>query len=278
MARLEGKVAVVTGAASGIGRETARLFVREGAKVVLADIQDAHGEKLAEELGPDSTFLHTDVSREEDVAAAVGLAVEKFGRLDCMFNNAGIPGHTALIEDTDIEAARQSIDVLLISVFIGMKHAVKVMKPQGSGSIISTASVAGLGVGYGGNVYSSCKAAIIHLTRTVANEVGESGVRVNCIAPGGIPTAIFGRAMGMDQAAAEGIVPMLKAGMSKGQPIQRSGDPADIAEAALWLASGTSGFVTGQCLVVDGGLTTGRLHSERMAAMQQSAPPAGAPA
>jgi NAD(P)-dependent dehydrogenase (short-subunit alcohol dehydrogenase family) len=276
MARLEGKVAVVTGAASGIGAATARLFVSEGASVVLADIQDAHGQKIVDELGANATYLHTDVTNEADVAAAVQLAVDKYGRIDCMFNNAGIPGHTALIEDTDYEAAKQTVDVLLMSVFLGMKHAVKVMKAQGSGSIISTASVAGIGVGYGGNVYSACKAAIIHLTRCVANEVGESNVRVNAIAPGGIPTAIFGKAMGMDQDAAEGVAKMMAAGMDKAQPIPRAGDAADIAEAALWLASDASSFVTAECIVVDGGLTTGRLMSERMAAMQAMG--AGAPA
>ncbi len=268
MARLEGKVAVVTGAASGIGRETARLFVREGASVVLADIQAAHGQRVADELGTAATFIRTDVTREEDIAAAVQLAVEKYGRLDCMFNNAGAGGHTALIEDTDFEATRQTLDLLLVSVFMGMKHAVKVMKPQGSGSIISTASVAGQGVGYGGNVYSACKAAIIHLTRCVANEIGESNVRVNCIAPGGIPTAIFGRGMGMDQDAADNMAIMMAAGMAKAQPIPRAGDSADIAEAALWLASDASGFVTGQCLAIDGGLTTGKLFSQRMAELQ----------
>ncbi|MGH8430952.1 MAG: glucose 1-dehydrogenase, partial [Solimonas sp.] len=256
MTRLEGKVAVVTGAASGIGAATARLFVAEGASVVLADIQDAHGQKIADELGPTATYIHVDVTNEAGVEAAIKLAVEKYGRIDCMFNNAGIPGHTALIEDTDYEAAKQTVDVLLMSVFLGMKHAVKVMKPQGHGSIISTASVAGIGVGYGGNVYSACKAAIIHLTRCVANEVGESNIRVNSIAPGGIPTAIFGKAMGLDQDAAEGVAKMMAAGMDKAQPIPRAGDAADIAEAALWLASDASSFVTAECIVVDGGLTT----------------------
>jgi len=272
MGRLEGKVAVITGAASGIGAQTARLFVSEGAKVVLADVQDALGEKLAEELGPDATFQRCDVAVENDVRAAVERAVEKFGRLDCMFNNAGFGGAAGLIEETDFEAARGTIDVLLTGVLMGMKHAVPVMKKQGSGSIINTGSVAGLGVGYGGNVYSACKAAVIHLTKCVANEVGESNVRVNAIAPGGIPTAIFGRAFGMDQAGAESIIPMLQAGMAKAQPIPRAGSTGDIAEAVLWLASDASSFVSGQCLAVDGAMLTGRLFSERMAAMQGAAP------
>jgi NAD(P)-dependent dehydrogenase (short-subunit alcohol dehydrogenase family) len=149
MERLDGKVAVITGAASGIDAETARLFVSEGASIVLADIQDVRGEKLVEELGSRATFVHTDVTREEGIAAAVARAVEKYGRLDCMFNNAGAGGHSVLIEDTEFEATKQTIDLLLVSVFMGMKHATRVMKPQGSGSIVSTASVAGLGVGYG---------------------------------------------------------------------------------------------------------------------------------
>lgn len=265
MARLEGKVAVITGAASGIGEGTARLFVAEGAKVVLADIQDARGEKLAEELGAAASFIHTDVAIEDDIARAVGHAVDKFGRLDVMYNNAGFGGVSAPIGETDIAAARATIDVLLTAIVAGMKHAANAMRPQGSGSIISTASVAGIGIGYGPHVYTACKAAVIHLTRSVANELGEDGIRVNCIAPGAIPTAIFGRGMGLDQDAAEALVPMIAAGMAKAQPIQRAGAPADVAEAALWLASDASTFVTGQCIAVDGGLTTGKLWSQKVA-------------
>lgn len=262
--RLEGQVAVITGAASGIGEGTARLFASEGARVVIADIQDSRGEKLAEELGPRTSFWHTDVTHEDDIRGAINHAVEKFGRLDIMYNNAGFGGVSGPIETTDVEALRNTVDVLLNAIVIGMKHATPIFKAQHSGNIISTASVAGIGVGFGGHVYSACKAAIIQLTRSVANELGEDGIRVNCIAPGAIPTAIFGRAFGMDQDGAESIIPMLAAGMATGQPIQRTGSPRDIAEAALWLASDASSFVTGHCLLVDGGLTTGKLWSERM--------------
>lgn len=265
MKRLEGKVAVITGAASGIGYATAKLFIEEGACVVLADIQQERGERLAGELGPNAAFHHTDVSKEEDIAGAVDLAVSRFGRLDVMFNNAGFGGESSPIADTNADGLRNTVDVLLNAVVLGMKHATRVMRPQGSGSIISTASVAGIGVGYGGHIYSACKAAIIHLTRSVANEVGEDGIRVNAVAPGGIPTAIFGRGMGLGQEQAEAIIPMLEMGMAKSQPIQRSGQPVDIAEAVLWLASDLASFVTAQTLAVDGGLTTGKLWSQKLA-------------
>jgi NAD(P)-dependent dehydrogenase (short-subunit alcohol dehydrogenase family) len=165
------------------------------------------------------------------------------------------------------------VDLLLGGVMFGMKHAVPVMKAQKSGSIINTASIAGLGVGYGGTMYSACKAAVIHVTKVVANEIGEDNIRVNAIAPGAIPTAIFGRAGGMDQDGAEALIPMLKMGFAKAQPIPRSGEAEDIARAALWLASDASSFVTGVTLPVEGGMTTGKLFSQRMAELQAAAPP-----
>src|SRR5689334_2967447 len=158
MARLDGKVAVVTGAASGIGEGAARLFAAEGARVVLADVQDARCERLVEELGPSTSAWHTDVTQESDIAGAVGHAVEKFGRLDVMFNNAGIGGVGGPIETTDAAALRQTVDVLFIGVVLGMKHAAPIMKAQRSGSIISTASIAGIMPSISAHVYSACKA------------------------------------------------------------------------------------------------------------------------
>lgn len=272
--QLEGKVAVVTGAASGIGAAASRLFIAEGAKVVLADIQDERGASMVEELGPNATYQHTDVTDDEQIGAAVNLAVEKFGRLDVMFNNAGRGHPETLIEDLTPALFHDVLDLLLGGVAFGMKHAVPVMKRQKSGSIINTASVAGLGVGYGGTLYSAAKAAVIHMTRVIANEVGEENIRVNAIAPGAIPTAIFGRVGGMTQEQAEGLIPMLQMGFAKAQPIPRSGDANDVANAALWLASDASSFVTGVCIPVEGGMTTGRLFSQRMAELQAMAPPA----
>ena len=263
MGRLDGKTALVTGGASGIGEATVRLFAGEGARVVIADIQDERGRRLAGELGgARSAYQRCDVSREADVQAAVAQAVERFGRLDCIFNNAGYAGIGGGIEDTPVEKFDETMGVLLRGVFLGMKHAAPVMKRQGAGSIISTASVAGLRTGYGPHVYSTAKAAVIHLTRSVAMELGEHGVRVNCICPGGIATPIFGKAFGMDAEAADQAVTVMKSALSQFQPIRRSGLPDDIAQAALWLASDDSTFVNGHALVVDGGLTGGRQWSE----------------
>jgi len=257
MGKLDGKVAVITGGASGIGKATVRLFIEQGACVVIADIQDDKGKHLAEQLGSDAIYLRTDVSQEPDVKAAIDKTVEKFHRLDCIFNNAGSGGVQGMIEDIPVEGFDETIGVLVRGVFLGMKHAAPVMKQQGSGSIISTASVAGLRTGYGPHIYSTAKAAIIQLTRSVAMELGESGVRVNCICPGGIATAIFGRGFGLSPEEADKTIEVVKNQFVDLQPIRRSGVPEDIAKAALWLASDDSSFVNGHALVVDGGLIGG---------------------
>ena len=273
MSRLPGKVALITGGASGIGEGTVRLFAREGASVLIADIQDDQGARLAAELGAPVAYVHTDVSREADVQGAVAEAVRRFGRLDCIFNNAGFGGVGGRIEAIDIAGFDQTIGVLLRGVLLGMKHAAPVMKRQGGGSIISTASVAGLTAGFGPHVYSAAKAAVIQLTKTVAMELGEHNIRVNCICPGGIATPIFGKGLGMSAEQAEAIVPLMKGVLENLQPIKRAGVPDDIANAVLWLASDDATFVNGHALVVDGGLTGGRSWSEsqfRRAALRQA--------
>jgi NAD(P)-dependent dehydrogenase (short-subunit alcohol dehydrogenase family) len=262
MSRLPGKVALITGGASGIGEATVRLFVAEGASVVVADIQDERGRRLAGELGDRAAYARTDVSREADVQAAVAETVQRFGRLDCIFNNAGYGGVGGRVEAISIEGFDETIGVLLRGVLLGMKHAAPVMKRQGGGSIISTASVAGLRSGFGPHVYSAAKAAVIQLTRTVAMELGEHNVRVNCICPGGIATPIFGKGLGLSAERADEIVPLMKGVLENVQPIKRAGLPEDIAQAALWLASDDSTFVNGEALVVDGGLSGGHSWSE----------------
>jgi NAD(P)-dependent dehydrogenase (short-subunit alcohol dehydrogenase family) len=262
MTRLQDKVAIVTGAASGIGEAIARRLVADGAQVIVGDVQDARGQALMTELGDAASYRHCDVAREPDVRALVSHAAERFGRLDVLVNNAGIPGPGGPIQDVDADAFDVAIGVLLRSVFLGIKHAAPLMKRQGSGSIVSTASVAGMRTGFGPHVYSAAKAAVIHLTHSVAMELGESGVRVNCICPGGIATPIFGKGYGLTTEAADRSVPLMKQALSQLQPLQRAGLPEDIANAVAWLASDESSFVNGHALVVDGGLIGGRLWSE----------------
>ena len=262
MSRLAGKVALVTGGGSGIGEATVRLFMAEGASVVIADIQDDRALRMVGELGARAAYVHTDVRREADVQAAVAETVRQFGRLDCIVNNAGHGGVGGRIAEIPVEGFDETLAVLLRGVFLGMKHAAPVMKAQGGGSIISTASVAGMITGLGPHVYSVAKAAVIHLTRSVAMELGEHNVRVNCICPGAIATPIFGKGLGLSDERAEEIVPLMKGVLENLQPIRRAGLPDDIAQAALWLASDDSTFVNGHALVVDGGLTGGRSWSE----------------
>lgn len=264
MGKLTGKVAIITGAASGIGADTVRLFVEEGARVLLVDIQDEKGHQLAGELGGSAEYLHTDVSQDTDIKTMITHAIDSFGRLDCLFNNAGIVGDGGSIRTIPAESFDQTIGVLLRGVFLGMKYAARVMKQKGTGSIISTSSIAGLRTGYGPHIYSAAKAAVIHLTRSVAMELGEHGIRVNCICPGFIATPIIGRSFGLSSEAADKTVDRLHPVLITEQPLPHVGLPKDIAQAALWLASDESSFVTGHALVVDGGLIGGRTWADRL--------------
>jgi NAD(P)-dependent dehydrogenase (short-subunit alcohol dehydrogenase family) len=258
MSRLEGKVAVVTGGCSGIGRATVERFVEEGARVVVGDVQKEKGAELPEALGDRVTYVHTDVAREADVKGLIGLAASRFGRLDCLFNNAGFPGVAGEIHELDMgEPYERSIGVLLNGVVAGMKHAAPIMRAQRSGSIISTASVAGLTAGYGAHVYSALKAAVINLTRSVAAELGPYNVRVNAICPGGIATPIHLHALEAPPEQADSLLEKIRPVLAAAQPLPRNGEPADIANAALFLASDESSFVSGQALVVDGALLVG---------------------
>lgn len=268
MGRLSGKVAIITGGASGIGRGTVELFVKEGASVVAADLQDDKGARLVEDLGSEVSYVRTDVSNEEDIKAMIAHALDKFGRLDCLFNNAGVPGVGGPIADTPCEEFDTVMAVVLRGVFLGIKHAAPTMCRQRSGSIISTASVAGIRIGFGPHIYSAAKAAVIQLTKSTARELGESNVRVNCICPGGIATPIFGKSFGLATHVADQTVEPMKTILETMQPIPRAGVPSDIAQAALWLASEDFSFVTGHELVVDGGVTLGRKWSESLARRQ----------
>jgi NAD(P)-dependent dehydrogenase (short-subunit alcohol dehydrogenase family) len=264
MGRLNGKVAVITGATSGIGLRTAEMFVAEGARIVIAGRRAAEGEALAERLGADCIFLRTDVTVDAEMRALIGLAVEKFGRLDCLFNNAGGPAQVGGIEGLEADRFDAAIAVLLRSVMLGMKYAAPHMKKQGSGSIINNGSVAGRLAGYSSSlVYGAAKAAVIHLTKCVAMELGESGIRVNSISPGLIATGIFGKALGLSTEDAEKTPEAIRDAYATAQPIPRAGMTDDIAYAAVFLASDESGFINGHDLVIDGAITGGRNWSQQ---------------
>ncbi|MEO1060320.1 MAG: glucose 1-dehydrogenase [Actinomycetota bacterium] len=252
--RLDGKVAAITGAASGLGEATARRFVEEGATVLVADIQDARGTEVADALGPAATYHRCDVTREEDVAGLVDAAVSEHGRLDVMFNNAGIVGAIGPIDETPVEEWDLTTAVLLRSVFLGCKHAARVMKPQGSGVILSTSSIAGVQGGLGPHAYAAAKHAVIGLTKNVAAELGAWGVRACGIAPGKHVTPMNADVMFGDPGATDRAEERFR----RMTPlVERPGLADDIANAAVYLASDEAGFVSGTTLVVDGGLTTG---------------------
>lgn len=264
MGKLDGKVAIITGAASGIGEQGAKLFVENGASVVIADIDGSRGPALAREIGEESSlFVQTDVSDESQVQAAISLTIERFGRLDCLWNNAGAPVQSPSgIAAIPLELYEGVMDKSLRGVFLGIKFAAPIMKEQGFGSIINTASIAGIRTGFATHVYSAAKAAIIQLTQSVAMELGESGIRVNCICPGGVATPFLAKALGLSGEDADRFTEQSKQYLATGQPLKRACLPEDVALAALWLASDAASFVNGHSLIVDGGASCGRMWPE----------------
>ncbi|MGC9158348.1 MAG: SDR family NAD(P)-dependent oxidoreductase [Terracidiphilus sp.] len=264
MGRLEGKIVIITGGASGIGEAAVRKFAAAGARVVIADLQEEKGKRLAESLGEGAIFQKTDVSQESDVQQLVEVAVQRFGGLDCLYNNAGFGSGYKPVTETPVEEFDAQVAVLLRGTFLGMKHAAAWMKRQKSGTIVNTSSVAGIAGGYANHVYSAAKAGVISLTRTAALELGESGIRVNCICPGSIVTPIFLRGIPLAEAEMEPALATVGAKMTH-NPLGRSGTPEDVADVALWLASEDSAYVTGQAVVVDGGLTSGVMWSDMQA-------------
>jgi NAD(P)-dependent dehydrogenase (short-subunit alcohol dehydrogenase family) len=256
--RLSGKKAVVTGGASGIGRAIVEHFVEEGAKVVIADIQDDLGAALANRLAG-VVFQRTDVTCEAEVEAVVARAVAEFGSLDVMVNNAGGIGARGSILEVTGEGFDRTMTLLLKSVVFGIKHAGRVMAKQKRGAIISTASIAGLQPGSGPHLYATAKAAVVFLTKSAALELGEKNVRVNCLCPGGVATPMVLGMLGVGDEA----LPGLRDAMSKTQPIRRPGDALDVARAAAWLACDESDYVTGQAIAVDGGEGTGTTWSRQ---------------
>lgn len=259
--RMDGKVALITGAASGIGLATVELFIAEGARVVAADIQDEKGRLLEQRFAGALRYIHCDVTREADIAAAVALAVAAFGGLNILFNNAGISDLTYDITAITEEAWDRIFAILVRGPMLGIKHAAPVMITGGGGSIINTSSIAALQAGYGPIAYSSAKAAVLHLSRVAAAQLSPQKVRVNAICPGLIATSIFGTALGLPREASDQLAAMVVESARGAQPVPEAGMPHHVAEAALYLASDASSFVTGTHLVVDGGVTVGGRHA-----------------
>ena len=248
--RLAGKVAVITGAGSGIGRATAILFAREGAAVLVADVAEGGGQETMAAItgaGGEAAFLRTDVAHAEQVRAMVQTAVDRFGTINVLYNNAGIAGESRWLAQSNEENWHRVIAVNLTGVYLGMRYAIPIMMERGGGSIISTASVAGMVGWRQAAAYSAAKAGVINLTRTAALEYARFGIRVNCICPGVIRTPLLDSVQGADEPSQSRLLSM--------QPMPRLGEPDDIAYMALYLASDESKFVTGAAMVVDGGYT-----------------------
>ena len=256
MIDLTRKVAIVTGGCSGIGRGTVEVLHRAGARVACVDVQDEKGHALAKELGDRVLYVHADVTSENDVAAAFAVVQERCGGIDALFNNAGTAEPLGSDPfDLGIFASTQKL--LVESVVLGIKYAVPSMIARGGGSIVNTASVAGLQAGYGPFAYSVAKGAVVHLSRVAAAALARDAIRVNAICPGLIPTSIFGRAMGESIADADRRARDIGERAHGFQPIRIAGSPEDIGYAVAYFASDLSRFVTGQFLAVDGGLTVG---------------------
>ncbi len=260
MGALDGKVTVITGAASGIGAATARLFAAEGAKVMIADIQDEVAADLARELGENADWRHCNVAKEADVAGVINAATEKWGALDVLYNNAGFVGATGPFDETTVDEYDITMDVLLKSVFLGIKHASPIMKAQHAGSIISTASVCGIVPAIGTHLYNVAKAGVVMMTKTAALELAEWNIRVNAICPGYVATQLAANRPLSETTTDENALRLdkVRERMGDSQPLRRMGDPTDIANMALFLASDASQWLTGQAHVVDGGLTLGK--------------------
>ena len=275
MAKLDGKITIVTGATSGIGRRTVEIFVAEGAKVLATGRRAELGQSLEASLGKDNClFFKADATSEAEVTAMFEACLGKWGRLDCLFNNAGGPAPVGGIETIPVEGFDAAMATLVRSVMLGMKHVAPVMTKQRAGSIINNGSIAGHLAGYSSSmVYGAAKAAVNHLTRCVAMELGESSVRVNSVSPGAITTGILAKALGMDSAKADAsakVAEQIGQFYAKAQPIPRAGIPDDIAQCVLWLASDRSTFVNGIDIVVDGGLIGGRMFTQHQKGLKQT--------
>jgi NAD(P)-dependent dehydrogenase (short-subunit alcohol dehydrogenase family) len=254
MGKLDGKVALITGAGSGMGQSTAFLFAREGAKVGVVDYAPEQGKETVEmiqESGNEAIFIEADISKADNAERMVQTTVDTYGRIDILHNNAGISQRMVPTAETTEEEWNRVIDVNLKGVFLGSKYTIPVMLDQGGGVIINTASASGLGGWAGLGAYSASKGGVVILTKTMALDYAGQNIRVNCICPGFIHTPMMDRQLPKDPQAKQAVTTRAQS------PMGRIGRPQEIAQAALYLASDDSSFVTGAILVVDGGLIAG---------------------
>jgi len=251
----EQPVCLVTGGASGIGEACAREFAARGHAVVVADIQDAKAAEVAAALGDTALAVHLDVREERDFARAMEAVAQRYGRLDVMVNNAAIVGALGPVAELPVEEWDYAQTVILRSVFLGMKHAARLMLPRRQGAIVNVASAAGLISGYGPHIYNACKAAVVQLTKSVSLELVEQGIRVNVVCPGNVETPIH---TGVTDERWKARMEKIRAEHLDDQPLPRMAQPEEIAQAVCWLASDQASYVSGHALVVDGGLLAGR--------------------
>jgi NAD(P)-dependent dehydrogenase (short-subunit alcohol dehydrogenase family) len=253
MGILDGKVAIVTGGTSGIGERIAEVFVGEGAHVVVAARRTDEGAALEKRLGV--SFVKTDVTIETDVQGMIDHAAARYGRIDCLINNAGSGSPIVSISGVDVTDFDHVMAVNVRGVFLGIKHVAPIMISQRAGSVVNISSMGGLRGGISGHAYAAAKGAVHALTRSAAAELGEHGVRVNSISPGGIVTGIFGKTAGLDGGKADRVADVVKEVLAGLQPLPRAGVTDDVAQGCLYLASDAGSFVNGHDLVIDGGHT-----------------------
>lgn len=262
MTDLSGKIAVITGAASGIGAAGVEVFVEAGARVVASDVQDDKGEALVARFGGDKVaYQHCDVTNTAELEALMKSATDQFGGIDILWNNAGSGGTSSTVEELDLQGYDFTMDLLLKSVFAGTHFAVPHMVARGGGSVINTSSISAICAGYAPVTYSVAKKAVAHFSKLAAAELSKHKIRVNAILPGFIATSIFGASLGLPREQADQMAEMVAQAGGAMQPIGRTGQGHDIAQMAAYLSSDAAGFVTGGEFVVDGGITVGPPHS-----------------
>lgn len=259
--RFDNKVAAITGATSGIGLETLERFVAEGAHVLAIDRDADAGRELQQRFQGQVHFVPCDVTNVDALKAAIDSAESHFGGLDILFNNAGSAGSRQTVDEFDLQGWDDTQALLIRAVAAGTSYAVPALKRRGGGAIVNTASIAGLQAGFGPLAYSVAKAAVLHYTKLAASQLSVHGIRINAIAPGFVATRIFGTTLGLDRAQAQSLADLATARNSAPNPMGKAGQPQDIAELVLFLASDAASFITGTHVTIDGGMTIGPRHS-----------------